>query len=596
LLQGGQKMVLEQAITAVAAIADVVEEKFLKYYDSFMPFLKNVLKNANTKELRTLRGKAMECVSLIGVAVGKQKFMQDAKEVVEELVKTQQMKLDPDDPQVSFLLQAWARVCKAIKEDFVPYLQVVMPPLLASAQIDPDLTISGDDEGEGELEGWQYIPVGDKRIGINTSLMEEKATACNMIYQYAAELKDGFFPYAEQVANILIPLTKFYFHDGVRTAAVSAMPALLDSVKEYIVKHGGDVTPLRNLYGHIISALTESIQQEVDTDILLLMIETLYESVDICGENAMNDVQIRTCCETIKREITEREERMKNRFEEKQGEDFDEEEAEKLAIENEKEEEVLSELAELLGKIAKQHKGAILRPFSECIFPLVIAMLQPNRSAHDRQIALCMLDDIIEFCGSASLPLFQHFLPAMIRYITDENPSVRQAAVFGIGLCAQFGGESMAPLIPDICKRLDGVIKHGASRSAENVHATENAISAVGKICQFQAGAIDVSAIIPLFVSYLPVDQDKIEAKVIYGQLCLFIQRHTQLVFGSSYQNLGHVLHVFARGLGQGLVTDETAGHMRAILRQMNSSLPADLLAAAVRSLPAEEVAILTKN
>ncbi len=66
LLSGGNKMVLEQVITAIAAIADVIEDGFTKYYDTFMPFLKSVLVSANTKELRVLRGKAMECISLIG--------------------------------------------------------------------------------------------------------------------------------------------------------------------------------------------------------------------------------------------------------------------------------------------------------------------------------------------------------------------------------------------------------------------------------------------------------------------------------------------------------------------------------------------------
>jgi hypothetical protein len=35
-----------------------------------------------------LKGKAMECISLIGVAVGKEKFYQDAKEIMDILIKT----------------------------------------------------------------------------------------------------------------------------------------------------------------------------------------------------------------------------------------------------------------------------------------------------------------------------------------------------------------------------------------------------------------------------------------------------------------------------------------------------------------------------
>lgn len=50
----------------------------------------------------------------------------------------------------------------------------------------------------------------------------------------------------------------------------------------------------------------------------------------------------------------------------------------------------------------------------------------------------------------------------------------------------------------DIFRRLDSVIKHSESRSPENVHATENAISAVAKIIRFQSSAIDVR-ILPFF-------------------------------------------------------------------------------------------------
>jgi hypothetical protein len=54
-----------------------------------------------------------------------------------------------------------------------------------------------------------------QRIGINTSALEEKGTACNMLYCYASELKEGFFPYVDEVAKLLVPLMRFYYHDGI---------------------------------------------------------------------------------------------------------------------------------------------------------------------------------------------------------------------------------------------------------------------------------------------------------------------------------------------------------------------------------------------
>lgn len=45
----------------------------------------------------------------------------------------------------SIILQAWARLCKCLGQDFLPYMSVVMPPLLQSAQLKPDVTITSAD-------------------------------------------------------------------------------------------------------------------------------------------------------------------------------------------------------------------------------------------------------------------------------------------------------------------------------------------------------------------------------------------------------------------------------------------------------------------
>lgn len=46
-------------------------------------------------------------------------------------------------------MQAWARLCKCLGQDFLPYMGFVMPPLLQSSQLKPDVTItSADSDGE----------------------------------------------------------------------------------------------------------------------------------------------------------------------------------------------------------------------------------------------------------------------------------------------------------------------------------------------------------------------------------------------------------------------------------------------------------------
>ena len=52
----------------------------------------------------------------------------------------------------------------------------------------------------------ETITLGDKRIGIKTSVLEEKATACNMLCCYADELKEGL---SEVIRNLFDPAISF---------------------------------------------------------------------------------------------------------------------------------------------------------------------------------------------------------------------------------------------------------------------------------------------------------------------------------------------------------------------------------------------------
>ncbi|KAJ7419220.1 Importin-5 [Pitangus sulphuratus] len=220
LIQKGTKLVLEQVVTSIASVADTVEEKFVPYYDLFMPSLKHIVENAVQKELRLLRGKTIECISLIGLAVGKEKFMQDASDVMQLLLKTQTdfSDLEDDDPQISYMISAWARMCKILGKEFQQYLPVVMGPLMKTASIKPEVALldTQDMENMSDDDGWEFVSIGDQQsFGIKTAGLEEKATACQMLVCYAKELKEGFVEYTEQVVKLMVPLLKFYFHDDI---------------------------------------------------------------------------------------------------------------------------------------------------------------------------------------------------------------------------------------------------------------------------------------------------------------------------------------------------------------------------------------------
>ncbi|GAB4835111.1 hypothetical protein Ancab_000019 [Ancistrocladus abbreviatus] len=600
LLQNGKQMVQEGALTALASVADSSQEFFQKYYDAVMPYLKAILVNATDKSNRMLRAKAMECISLVGMAVGKEKFRDDAKQVMEVLMSLQGSQMEADDPITSYMLQAWARLCKCLGQDFLPYMSVVMPPLLHSAQLKPDVTItsadSDDDVEESDDESMETITLGDKRIGIKTSVLEEKATACNMLCCYADELKEGFYPWIDQVAPTLVPLLKFYFHEDVRKAAVSAMPELLRSAKLAVEKglaQGRNESYVKQLSDYIVPALVEALHKEPDTEICANMLEALNECLQISGP-ILDESQVRSIVDEIKQVLTASSSRKRERADRAKAEDFDAEEGEFLKTENELEEEIFNQVGEILGTLIKTFKVSFL-PFFDELTSYLTPMWGKDKTAEERRIAICIFDDVAEQGREAALKYYDTYLPFLLEACNDENPDVRQAAVYGLGVCAEFGGSVFKPLVGEALSRLNVIIRDPSALQPENVMAYDNAVSALGKICQFHRGSIDSAQIIPAWLSCLPIKGDLIEAKVVHDQLCTMFERSDVELLGPNNQYLPKIIGVFAEVLsaGRDLVTEETANRMINLLRQLQQTLPPATLASTWSSLqPQQQLAL----
>ena len=83
----------------------------------------------------------------------------------------------------------------------------------------------------------------------------------------------------------------------------------------------------------------------------------------------------------------------------------------------------------------------------------------------------------------------------MIGFISDSRAEVRQAACYGCGILAQFGGAEFAPVCSQVLPRLIQLITAPKSREEDNGPATENAISAVTKILKYNNSQVNVNEV-----------------------------------------------------------------------------------------------------
>lgn len=68
-----------------------------------------------------------------------------------------------------------------------------------------------------------------------------------------------------------------------------------------------------------------------------------------------------------------------------------------------------------------------------------------------------------------------------------------------------------------------------AKEDIQAVNALENAISAVTKICKYLDSGVPLNSVLPMWLSWLPVTEDKEEAPHVYSYLCDLIERYSSL-------------------------------------------------------------------
>ncbi|PSC74524.1 ARM repeat-containing [Micractinium conductrix] len=588
LLQRGRRNVQEGALTAIAAVADTAEEYFIKYYDSCMPLMTSILTHASGKEQQLLRAKALECVSLVGLAVGKERFGPDAQGVMQYMQQVQAAGLDSDDPLSSYMLQAGARICKTLGQDFLPYLQLVMPPLLAAAQLKPDVIVRDDDDDDDEDEGeTETFIVGGKRVSLHTSVLDEKATACNMICCYADELREGFYPYVEQVTQIMVPLLKFYFNEDVRASAAQALPEVLRSASLAAQKGlGPDEAYVRNMLAFVWVPLVEAIPKEPDMEILVTLLEAVDEIVDIVdGPKMLTLEQLAPLCAKFAGVFEEYEERRTERMQRMQSEDFDAEEQEQIEQEHESESELLDALGSCLTTVLRLYGDSAL-PLVEGLMPHVSRLLEKGRFPEERRVAICVMDDVLEHSPAGAAKYAPLVLPLLLSGCADRDVNVRQCSVYGLGCAAQHRGEGFAPHASAAVAAILSLVNSPDARSDDNELCFDNAVSALGKVLEHQPAAIDAAAG-SLYVAQLPLKGDLIEAKAVHKQLLGFIQRSDPRVLGDNNANLPKIVEVFVKVLAKGdkLVEEDVAKQMAALLKQMQAALPAEVFAGFVAGL-----------
>lgn len=561
------RQVQEQAITAVASVAKTIGEQFNPFYAIFMPVAKDMLMNAHGKEYSLLRGKSMESIALIGQAVGKDMFVGDAKEIMEILIRVQASE-ELEGPEVQYVAQSCVRIASIMKEDIVPYLPHIVPPLIKQAQIEPDIVLTDiadddDEEGETTADGKDSMTVeirgvGRKRLQINTTALEEKTNACNMLYQCALDLEGAFYPYITEVAQVLIPLIGFEYVEDIRIVSSLSMAKLLNAAVDGTINYGhGAQAPQfpQQLFEQFLEPLLNALQTEEDLECLGALAEAMSAVLEVCKDSVEKGVQVGIPLEHVPRVIdvlktiagNSAQRLMEQHQENQKDEDYDEQAAVQQSENDELEESVFRSIVDSIGWIIKTQKEAFLPVFKIHLLPFITPLLELGVVNALRGQAICMIDDIIEHCGAPAQELVPLFLHHLVQGLEDPAASVIQASAYGIGVCAEKTGAAFEPFCQNALEKLVHLINISTNADDDEVQAArDNAVSAVSKICLYRESLVDAAKIWPVWLTWLPLRTDILEARDVHARLITLVESGNAHVLGADYANLVLILKVFA--------------------------------------------------
>jgi hypothetical protein len=185
-------------------------------------------------------------------------------------------------------------------------------------------------------------------------------------------------------------------------------------------------------------------------------------------------------------------------------------------------------------------------------------------------------------------------MPLLLAVAADRDATIRQCAVYGLGQAAHWRGEGFRPHAPAAVAAILALVQAPDARSDDNLAATENAVSALGKVLEFQPDCVDPGAA-ALYVAALPIVEDEVEAKEVHAQLLRFLRASDARILGEGNAHLPRLVDALVQVLarGEALVKREDAEGMAVLLRQMQGALPAEVFAGFVAALKPKQRATL---
>eukprot|EP00586_Coscinodiscus_wailesii_P001344 CAMPEP_0172477774 /NCGR_PEP_ID=MMETSP1066-20121228/1216_1 /TAXON_ID=671091 /ORGANISM="Coscinodiscus wailesii, Strain CCMP2513" /LENGTH=1060 /DNA_ID=CAMNT_0013236659 /DNA_START=98 /DNA_END=3280 /DNA_ORIENTATION=- len=506
-----KRSVKEMAISAMAATAVAAEEEFAPFLPAVAQIMSQLMVLEDEK-LFTLRGRALECMGHMAVAVGKENF----RPYFAATMKCACEGLTTDSTDLKeFAYALFANLGKVMGDEFAPVLPELVPHLYGVIRQNEGSL----EQAEEEKEAFSIMDSDDEEEGgnfvlqVRTALLEAKKGAITALGEMSGHTGAAFVPYLEESLAVLSEAATNW-HPIIKSVTAEALPNLV--IPSVAANHNGEIeytkgdtsgaSPLSPHTAAVVDAVLKQLvilMNDEDKETVGKACEGIQSVIELCGPHALAPVPE---CLTNALALLSRKAPCQDKWEEGEDEDDDHE-------------SFMNSVCDLVSAYARV-MGAEFVPLLNQFLPPLCNFAKPSRPASDRSMVIgCMGEIAQELEGGIAEHWSNVFFPVIMAGLGDADDSVKRNAAFCAGVCAEGLGsdENIATAAyPQLLQGLSPLFAIDASANDANAGIVDNAAAAVSRMIMASPANVPLATVLPALLKVLPLKIDYSENETVY--------------------------------------------------------------------------------
>jgi len=560
-----KRSVQEMTVAALAATAVAAEEEFAPYVVGVASLMSKLMELKEEKTY-SLRGRALECMGHIAIAVGKEHFRPYFGPTMQ--CACEGLTFDSTDLH-EFAYAAFANLAKVMGDEFAPVLAELVPHLV---------TVISQDEGQFEQaeeeQGGQFNALDDSDeeeeggglvMHIRTALLETKKGGITAVGEMAAHTGAAFVPYMGEVMTVLLKAADNW-HPLIKTEVADALASLV--VPCVAQDHNGEITWVKGdiagpspmsanttqAVAVILKALVTMMKDDTK-DVVGKACEGIQRIIELCGPHALSSVA-NDCLENTYALLAKEAPCQ-------QLEDYGEE----FGDEDDDHDSFMTSVCDLVGSFGRvmgQHFVQYLPKF----LPAVCGYAKSSRPPSDRSMAIGCLGEIAQELGSG---IAEHwstvFYPAAIAGLADADDSVKRNAAFCIGVSCEGLGEVVTSQYAAMLQALSPLFVVDITEGDTAAACVDNACAAVARMIKASPSHVPMAQVLPVMLKAMPLKNDMTENETVYNCLFGLLQQNQADLLANKHE----LSRVFAEAASESSkVEDELKEKLKLALQSLN--------------------------